>query len=504
LCCMYADYINKLQKPSGIHIGSKELIFFTILCTIGIVFYLSLYNQTPTPLVILTVPLALYHRAFIFPMLMAITLSQGAYSDATSGVGTADASFAESSTIMALAPILAYDLLTKKSKMVPYRFAIIYLFFFIFIYIGLFVYFQHPENYAALPGATSRYAVIPHGIMKSIKVVFYLFFLRVLINYPVSTNYSIVEYTRRCTPFIILPLGVYLLTNGRVQNGAGYTGSLQLGDAHHGAFTSQLCALAIYLYITLFSRKPGIDWFTRLFSLGSIVMVGIMIMMMGSRNGLLSFFIVTCLGVWIHLQRRSIDFGFIVFLVCFVGAIVTVALSWQSPTVQRAIYMTDQAGGGDRTYYWAAGLDALKTSPVFGMGGDETASISAVARNAPSMVADRVMHNTYLEVAVEYGVIALVLYLVLVWCILKWSWRLYKLALDRNDMQLAGPGLSYLIMMIAAIFISDIWDSSIWYTQSVILAHAIQLLYPQYINKRRVNTKLSFNQLMSESHMSRI
>ena len=247
-----------------------------------------------------------------------------------------------------------------------------------------------------------------------------------------------------------------------------------------------------------------ISTFTRFFAFGTIVMVGIMIMMMGSRNGLLSFMILCAIGVYIHLVRRRIDFQFIIVLVCFVGGVIAIILSLNSPTLERAIYMTDDAGGGDRTYYWEAGGHALKTSPVFGMGGDETASISAVARYAPSMVEDRVMHNTYLEVAVEYGLIAAILYIAFVWFTLRWCYRLYKLALDRQDLQLAAPGLSLLIMLIAALFVSNIWDTGIWYTQSIIFALAIQFVYPQYMNKRRINTKLSFDQLMSESRMSRI
>lgn len=501
---MYGSFPNEIQKPSGVYIGTDAIISFAILCLIGGLLYFSLYMQNPYPLVALTIPLVLYDRAYMYPMFVAIALTQGAYSDASSGVGTGDSSFAESATILAVAPMLAYDLLTQKSKMVPFRFAIIYLLFFIFIYIGLFVYYQHPENYKGLPGGTGKYGPAAHSIMKSIKIIFYLFYLRVLINYPIATNYRAIDVTRRCIPFIIIPLSIYLLTNGRVQNGAGYSGTLQLGDAHHGAFTSQLCAMAIYSFITLFSLKPGINGFTRFFALGCIAMTGVMIMMMGSRNGLLSFIIACGLGVLVNLQRKKLDFQFLVVLLCFLGGVVVIILAWDSPTIQRAVYMTDEAGGGERTYYWTAGVKAVTSSPVFGMGGDESASISAVARLAPPMVADRVMHNTYLEVAVEYGLVAFVLYLALVFFTLKWGWRLYKIALDRGDLLLAAPALSYLIIMIASMFISAIWDTVMWYTMSFVFVLAIQIAYPAYINKRRVNTKLSYEHLMAESRLGRI
>ncbi|MFT4153201.1 O-antigen ligase family protein [Parafilimonas sp.] len=501
---MQGGYPNNLQqsKGSGIYIGAKELLFPVILCTIGLTLYLSLISLTSAPLVLLTVPLVLYDRAFMYPMLMTISLSQGAFTDtATSGVGTADASYAESLTIAAITPILAWDLLTQKSKIVPLRFSIIYLFFIVFVITGIFVYYQHPQNFAGLPAGTGKAAPAFHSIVKAIKLVFYLFFLRVLINYPEEILHKIPEYTRRCMPFIIIPLGLNLLLNGRVQSGVGYSGTLQLGDVHHGTFTSTLCALSIYVFITLFSRKPGVGLFTRFFAFGTIALVGVMIMMMGSRNGLLSFMILCCLGVYIHLVRRTIDYQFVIVSVCFAGAVIALLLSLNSPTLQRAVYMTDQAGGGDRTYYWEAGAHALSASPVFGMGGDETASIAAVARYAPSMVQDRVMHNTYLEAAVEYGLVAAVLYIAFVWFTLQWSYRLYKLALNRQEIVLAAPGLSYLIMMIAAMFVSNLWDTSIWYTVSIIFALAIRLVYPQWSDKRRIHTRLSFEQMKATAKL---
>lgn len=504
---MYGAYSNNLQQQqeSGIYVGGKELLFLGILIVIGLTLYISLINLTSAPLVLLTIPLVLYDRAFMYPMFMTISLSQGAFTDtATSGVGTADASYAESLTIATIAPILAWDLLSQKSKMVPFRFSIIYLFFLGFVFLGIFVYYQHPQNFAGLPIGTGKNAPAFHSIVKMIKLVFYLFFLRVLINYPKEMLYKIPEYTRRCMPFIIIPLGLNLLLNGRAQSGAGYSDTLQLGDVHHGTFTSTLCALSVYLFITLFSRKPNIGFFTRFFAFGTIVLVGIMIMMMGSRNGLLSFMILCAVGVYIHLVRRKIDFQFVIVSVCFIGAIVALLLSLNSPTLQRAIYMTDTEGGGDRTYYWSAGAQALSTSPIFGMGGDETASIAAVARYAPAMVEDRIMHNTYLEAAVEYGLIAALLYIAFVLFVIKWAYRLYKLALDRQDMALAAPGLSYLIMMIAAMFVSNLWDTSIWYTVSIIFALAIRFVYPQWADKRRINTKLSFEQMASQVRVGRL
>ena len=383
--------------------------------------------------------------------------------------------------------------------MIPFRFVLFYIIFLFFVFQGMFIYYQHPENYEGLPVASAKYSPVIHSITRAIKICFYVFYLKVLINYPLSKNLKTLDITRRFMPFIIIVIAANLLINGRVQNGAGYQGTLQLGDAHHGSFTSQLCSIGIYLFITLFYRK--VNLITRFFVIGALVGIGATIMLMGSRNGLLSFFVLCCLGFYINLKGKRRDFQFITVITAFIAAVITILVSLNSPTVQRAIYMTEQAGGGDRVYYWEAGLKAVEKFPVFGLGGDESASQGAVARYAPALVEDKVMHNTYLEVAVEYGVFALIFYLTLVFFALKWGYRLLKFAVLKQNLLIAAPAISYLILMIAAIFISDIWDTAIWYNMSLIFALAIQLLYYQYTTNPKIDTFSSFQQQLAQAHV---
>lgn len=351
------------------------------------------------------------------------------------------------------------------------------------------------QNYKLLILIHAKWSPVLHSIMKCIKIVFYIFYLRVLINYPVEKNLKTLELTRRFVPFILIVLVVNLLLNGRSQSGAGYSGTLQLGDTHHGNFTAQLCAMSIYCYITFFMRKVSLV--TKGFALLAIAAVGVSIMEMGSRNGLLSFALVCLIGFIINMRRKSWSFIFLWSLLAFVATAITVALSLNAPTVQRAIYMTRQ-GGGDRVYYWEAGAKALVEHPVFGRGGDESASQAVVAEYAPAGTQDKVMHNTYLEMAVEYGFIGLLFYLALLFAALKWGYRLYKLAVEKGNLLIAAPPISYLILMIAACFVSDVWDTSIWYNLSMVFALAIQLVYNEYINKKKINPKITFAQAISQ------
>ena len=188
------------------------------------------------------------------------------------------------------------------------------------------------------------------------------------------------------------------------------------------------------------------------------------------------------------MKRRSLDFQFIIVSIGVVAGIIAVILSLQSPTVQRAIYMTETEGGGDRVYYWQAGLKVIERYPLFGLGGDESASVGAVAHYSPVAVDDRVMHNTYLEMAVEYGLIAAVFYIIFVIFTLTWGYRLYKFALEKQDLLLAAPFISYFIIMFANLFVSNVWGTPSWYNMSLIFALGIQIIYPAYINRKRVNT----------------
>lgn len=485
---------RSLQNETSL-VKSNDLIFLAIMTMVSCVLYYCLLESTSMALVILAIPLCLYDRSYVFPMLLTIALCQGVFSEAevTQSSTTQNTDFSETLILAGVAPMLLYDLTANKmSKMVPYRFIIFYVIFIYFVIQGIFVYYQYPQNYQGLIMIHAKWSPVLHVIMKTLKIVFYIFYLKVLINYPVEKNLKTLERTRRFVPFILIVLGVNLMLNGRVQSGAGYQDTLQLGDAHHGNYTAQLTAISIYCYLTFFMKKTSL--LTKGWVLLAIAAVGYAIMQMGSRNGLLTFAIVCLLGFAINMKGKSWSYITIWSFAAFIGAAAVVAISLNSPTVQRAIYMTEQ-GGGDRVYYWSAAVQQLQIHPLFGMGGDESASQATVAQFSPAGIQDKIMHNTYLEIAVEYGLVALIFYLVFLFTALRWGYRLYKLAIKTGNLLLAAPPISYLILMIAACFVSDVWDTSIWYNLSMIFALSIQLVYKDYISKKnKVLNKVTLGQ----------
>lgn len=465
-------------------IKASSIVFAGIIVLFSIALFSSLVLTTSTPLILITLPLVAYDRAFLFPIFMSIPLAQGAFITETVDVDT----LAESVALASVCPLLLFDVLRVKSRTVPYRFVVFYIIFAFFVLLGLFVYYQHPENFKGMPAGTNHAKPILKSIIKIIKITFFFLYLKVLINYPVSTNIRTLEFSRKIAPFTVIMLGIYLLLYGRVQSGAAVAGqeTLQMGDAHHGSFTSQLCSIGIFLYITLFKPKEKI-W-NKAIAVIAIIMMFIMIMQMGSRNGLVCFVLVSALGVYINIKNKRLDYQFMVLFVLGIVGAIGVVYSLSSPTIQRAIYMSTVEGGGNRWYYWDAGVSALTRNPFLGMGGDETASIAAVSKYAPGLLDDKVMHNSYLEMAVEYGLVGLVFYISFLSVILVWSYRLFNFALSKGDMLLTAPAVSYLILMFSALFVSRIWETAIWYNLTMVLALSIQLIYVKYTSRKNINT----------------
>ncbi len=484
---------NAIRNNEESFIKTNDVVFVAIMTVISATLYFCLAESTSIYLVMIAIPLCLYDRSFVFPMLLTIALCQGAFEEAevTTTGATQTTDFSESLILAAVSPMLLYDLTRDKiSRVAPYRFIIFYVIFLFFIFQGVIIYYQYPQNYQSLIQIHAKWSPVLHSIMKSIKVVFYIFYVRVLMNNPVQKNLRTLEVTRRFVPFVLIVLGINLLLNGRAQSGAGYQDTLQMGDAHHGSYTTQLCALSIYCYITFFKEKVSLA--TRGFALAAIAAVAFAILEMGSRNGLLSFCLICLLGFILSMSGKSLDYKTLWTVLAFCGAVLTGAIALDSPTVQRAIYMTEVEGGGDRVYYWEAGFKATESHPIFGMGGDESASQAAVARYAPAGTEDKVMHNTYMEMLVEYGTFGLLFYLSLLFFTFFWGYKLYKYALANGNLLIAATPISYFILMVGAFFVSDVWDTSIWYNQAMIFALAIQLVYYPYISKRKIDTRSGF------------
>jgi O-antigen ligase len=189
---------------------------------------------------------------------------------------------------------------------------------------------------------------------------------------------------------------------------------------------------------------------------GVALLVGIM--MSGCRSALVS---AVAAGGLLALrggrQRRSYD------VVILVGALAAGVLAFQmlpESTQVRLVTLTDPsydpAGKNDlsgRLYVWPIALDLLWDSPLLGIGAGAFASVNPLGIG---------VHNVFLSVAVELGLVGLTLYLASVWLV-------FRPAFSAPRGSRVGLATAAMLVSWVAIALAGAWDVTLvaWFGLAV-------------------------------------
>lgn len=457
-----------------------DLWYWVANIVILVMVWISMYLSNAWPLLLVSVPLFLLDRAYIIPVLLIIAGIEGSFK-------TEDASSqAESMAIMMVAPFFLFDFFRNNSVKVPFKLSVLYITMAFFVVLGAFIYMQHSQIIQYLAPLLSTapkgtVGLIIKMIMKFLKVVFFFFFLKVLINKDREVITRSLNLLLDLVPYVIgmvlLNMTLYGVVTEKFQ-------TMHFGESHHGDFSANMNALGVFLYIGILQKNTSV--FKRIVNIVGLGCLLIIIMNLASRNGLLSFVILGVLAGGVGIWNKNWGTKFVIIVSSlFIVAVCAYAFK-DSPTVQRFIYQTTEEGGGDRLSYWSAGIEAIREDPLFGLGGDETASVYAVGRYAPN-VPDHVMHNTFIEFAVEYGWIGFVFYVIFQLIILYHAYKNLLFAVTYNKILLAAPSISYFLSIFAGLFVSRVWESTLWYNMTLIFAIYILYRMPieQAIKKRK-------------------
>src|SRR5574337_828120 len=101
--------------------------------------FLSMYVNSALPMLAVSIPLVILDRAYVVPLLLFIAAIEGSFKVEDA------ASQAESTAIILIGPLFAYDFIRKNGRMVPYGIVLLYLIFGMFVVIGMFTYANHPQ-----------------------------------------------------------------------------------------------------------------------------------------------------------------------------------------------------------------------------------------------------------------------------------------------------------------------------------------------------------------------
>lgn len=440
--------------------------------------FLSMYLDNGLPFVAVTLPLVLLDRAYAVPLLLFIAAIEGSFKTLETGNSST-----ETMAIMLMMPLFVYDYIKNNSKMVPYKFTMLYIFFGLLVIIGMFTWNSHPQIkhfVVSLAGKEAVSGIRFKMVMKLFKIVFFFIYLKVLINKDKELLFRALTLLKDMVPYLTILIMMDMMLFGYESTSKFDT--MHFGEANHGDFSANINAMGIFMYIAVF--EPRSNWYKRLISLAGIGALLFIIMNLASRNGLLTFCILGVFGAIVGLWNRNWGFKLVTITATLFAAGVAAYLFKDSPTVERFIYQTEVEGGGDRLEYWSAGISALHEEPILGLGGDETSSVYAVGKYSPN-VPDHVMHNTFIEAFVEYGIVGGVFFITWVFFILRHAFKNLKMGLRLNNMLICAPSVSYFISIFAGFFISRIWETTLWYNLTLVFAVYLVYCMPIEVAKKR-------------------
>lgn len=194
--------------------------------------------------------------------------------------------------------------------------------------------------------------------------------------------------------------------------GARTTGSL----AYPHAYTTTLVFFSFLLFQDAMNRKPGVVRSAFLFAFG---FAAVCVFISFSRGGWLGG-VVAGAGLLVMYPKTMVRVAVVVLIL--MALLGTGVLSQQMAYARERMNSEDTAK--DRLVIWDAGLQMIKAKPLFGWGyGDYSKYAGQFQRRVANYVAAyaHASHNSYIAMAAETGVPALLLFMfpVLWWLVLS-------------------------------------------------------------------------------------
>lgn len=166
--------------------------------------------------------------------------------------------------------------------------------------------------------------------------------------------------------------------------------------------------------------------------------------------------------IWAVATRRIPFRGVMATAVTIVGVAVLAFTFW-SPLIHERLKEKHQVAGKNvesRKALWAAGRRIALDHPLIGIGADRFGpTVGTYVLNDPIQLRNPAIHNAYLEILVEAGIVALVAflaYLALAWRALSRAYRRAREAGDEDGWRLASAIQGSLVaIIVSALFLSQ-------------------------------------------------
>jgi len=442
----------------------KNIESFLFVSAIGVPLFLG---STPA-LIAACIPFVLMNRDFLIPTLFLIPTIEGGFTD-NFPIPT------ETLILIFIAPIIGSDLFFKGLK-AEKRMVHFFLGYTAMILFGTAIALSN--IYGDIPAAN----IVVNNITNLAQIAFFFLIYAFFVQRGVSGIRNSLEIMKNIVvPFLFI-MFLYMNLKGVTQ---GYQEYLNFGDSRHGTFTASLVGVSAYAMLMLF--QPGNKAIYRLGAAVALLMVLWIILNSGSRNGLFSFLLIGFLfysvyvGLRLNLRNFGVLFGFLA------GISLFIFFNQDNPVFRRLGGLggetrdLEEVSSG-RNELWAGGILGFLERPLTGQGGDPSLT-RRYSRDHSGH--DSVIHNTAIEMAIQYGLIGLFMYFL----IQRRVWLNYRSIRKRIKAGALGdyglflvPFLAYFSLVFSSLFVSWLWSSLLWY--HLCLTGAIGSLHRFWIEER--------------------
>ena len=271
-------------------------------------------------------------------------------------------------------------------------------------------------------------------------------------------------HATKLIPISLIVISIYFITTGYE---ASSWWNLGLRMTFKGADPNEFSAILITLgAFSFYLVLKSVSKLWAFVGIVSAILVIYSVFATASRGGILTL-VFTSIFTLILFSNRNFKRS---ILVVFVLIFSVLALFYSNLIDFNFIYerffgkyVTDISSlTAGRTDWWKAAFEAFKQKPLFGYGGSRSASLWI---NFNMYGKAMVMHNLFVEILVQYGVVGLTIFLFLIIRVLADLRNLLKLNKKHTTdiTYLLIPFISLATMLFAGLALSWQWRELLWY-----------------------------------------
>ncbi|MDX6654610.1 MAG: hypothetical protein QOH18_1320 [Solirubrobacterales bacterium] len=314
------------------------------------------------------------------------------------------------------------------------------------------------------------------GLQKGFRYVFFILFLFLMIQL-VDNREQAIRLLRvlvgSCAAAALY--GIFGFVSGTVERASG-----PIADPNDFAYL-MAAVLPFALFLCVEDRRWRLAWVA-----STLLLIGATFATL-SRGAIVGL---AALLLWAILTRRIGIGGTVAIAVAAVLIVVAAFTFWASTVEERLTEKNKIAAANteSRAAFWQAAEEMWEDNPVLGIGpGRFPVEAKNYVKNSPIELENPIVHNSYIEILVEAGPIALLLFLGMLaagWLGATRAERLARSRQDRTTIRLASAAKgSLLVAIVSGFFLSEQIAPPFWIACALVGSGA---LYVARERKERV------------------